>query len=38
MGSFGIWHWIIVLVMLAIPISIGLIIWLIVRVSKGRKA
>jgi hypothetical protein len=34
MGSFSIWHWIIVLVILAIPVFIGLTIWLIVRASK----
>ena len=34
MGSFSIWHWIIVLFILAIPVGIGLIIWLIVRASK----
>lgn len=31
MGSFGIWHWIILLIILFIPVGIGLIIWLIVR-------
>ncbi|RPD83470.1 SHOCT domain-containing protein [Luteimonas sp. 100069] len=31
MGSFSLWHGIIVLIMLAIPVGIGLVIWLIVR-------
>lgn len=34
MGSFSIWHWIIVLIVLSIPIGIGLVIWLIVRATK----
>ena len=38
MGSFSIWHWIIVLFILAIPVAIGLIIWLIARVSKKPSA
>ena len=34
MGSFSIWHWIIVLIVLAIPFAIGLVIWLIVRAAE----
>jgi cytoskeletal protein RodZ len=31
MGSFSIWHWIIVLVFLSLPLVIGLVVWLIIR-------
>jgi hypothetical protein len=34
MGNFSLWHWIIVLFILAIPIVIGLIIWLVVRAAR----
>ncbi|OOX16360.1 hypothetical protein Xazr_14410 [Xanthomonas campestris pv. azadirachtae] len=34
MGSFSIWHWIIVLIVLSIPVGIGLVIWLIVRAAR----
>lgn len=34
MGSFSIWHWVIVLVVLCIPLGIGLVIWLIVRAAR----
>ena len=35
MGSFSLWHWIIVLFILGIPAAIiGLIVWLLVRASK----
>ena len=34
MGSFSIWHWIILLGMLAIPVCIGLVIWLVVRATR----
>ena len=33
MGSFSIWHLIIVLIVLSIPVGIGLVIWLIVRAA-----
>lgn len=33
MGSFGIWHWIVVLIILSIPVGIGFIIWLVVRAA-----
>ena len=33
MGSFSIWHWIIGLIILSIPVGIGLIIWLVVRAA-----
>jgi len=33
MGSFSIWHWIIMLMVLAIPAVIGLIIWLVIRAT-----
>ena len=38
MGSFSLWHWIIVLFILAIPIVIGLIIWLVVRAARRTAA
>lgn len=34
MGSFSIWHWIIVLIIFSIPVGIGLVIWLIVRAAR----
>lgn len=34
MGGLSIWHWIIVFFILAIPVAIGLIIWLIFRAPK----
>ena len=35
MGSFSLWHWIIVLFIVCIPVAIiGLIVWLVVRTSK----
>lgn len=35
MGSFGLWHWIIVLMVLGIPVAIaGLVAWLVARASK----
>lgn len=38
MGSFSLWHWVIVLFVLGIPAAIiGLLIWLIVRVSRRSK-
>lgn len=38
MGGFSIWHWIILLLALAIPATlVGLVIWLAVRAS-GRSA
>lgn len=36
MGSFSIWHWIIVLIIPGFFVLIGLIIWLIVRASRDR--
>lgn len=38
MGSFSIWHWLILLVLLATPVAIGLLVWLIVRISNKRAA
>jgi hypothetical protein len=38
MGSFSIWHWIIVLIILSIPVGTGLVIWLIVRVARKTAA
>ena len=38
MGSFSLWHWIILFLMIVVPaLVVGLIVWLIVRLS-GRKA
>jgi hypothetical protein len=34
MGSFSIWHWIVVLLFFVIPACIGLVIWLIARAVK----
>ncbi|WP_084590702.1 SHOCT domain-containing protein [Arenimonas metalli] len=34
MGSFSIWHWIILLVILSIPVFIGLVIWLVIRATR----
>ena len=39
MGSFSLWHWIIVSLMIVVPaLVVGLIIWLIVRLSKRKAA
>ena len=36
MGSFSLWHWLIVLVMVGVPaLIVAGIIWLIVRASRG---
>ena len=38
MGGFSLWHWIILFLMIAVPaLVVGLIVWLIVRLSR-RKA
>lgn len=34
MGGFSIWHWIIVLIVISIPVGIGLVIWLVVRAAR----
>lgn len=34
MGGFSIWHWIILFGTLAVPVFIGLMIWLIVRATR----
>lgn len=35
MGHFSVWHWVIVLFLAGIPVAvIGLIVWLVVRVSQ----
>lgn len=35
MGSFSVWHWIIVLFLAGIPVAVvGLIVWLVVRASR----
>lgn len=33
MGSFSIWHWIIVFILLAVPVVVGVVVWLIVRTA-----
>ncbi|GAB3064397.1 hypothetical protein [Stenotrophomonas tumulicola] len=38
MGGFSIWHGLVLLVLLAIPVGIGLLVWLIVRLSQKRSA
>ena len=34
MGSFSLWHWIIVLVIFSVPVGIGMAIWLFVRAAR----
>ena len=35
MGSFALWHWLIALIVIGIPaLIIGLLIWLVVRVTR----
>ncbi|SEM23068.1 Short C-terminal domain-containing protein [Pseudoxanthomonas sp. GM95] len=34
MGGLSIWHWIVVLIVLGIPVAIGLIVWLVIRATK----
>lgn len=36
MGSFSIWHILILLILLAIPVGIALVVWFIVRISNKR--
>lgn len=38
MSGFGIFHWLILLGTLAIPVFIGLVIWLIVRATRNPAA
>ena len=39
MGSFSLWHWIILFLMIVVPVLVvGLIVWLIVRLSKRKGA
>jgi len=33
LGSFSIWHWLIVLIIFVIPVCIGLFVWLIIRAT-----
>lgn len=38
MGSFSVWHWLILLCVLGIPaVIVGLIIWFVSRASKRRQ-
>jgi Flp pilus assembly protein TadB len=36
MGSFSIWHWLILLVLFCIPAGIAMLVWLIVRYAQKR--
>jgi len=36
MGSFSIWHWLILLVFLASPLFLGLLVWWLVRIVQKR--
>ena len=39
MGSFSLWHWVVVLVALGVPATIiGLVFWFIARVSRRANA
>ncbi|MET0548658.1 MAG: hypothetical protein ABW002_05215 [Xanthomonas sp.] len=38
MGGFSIWHWLVLLVMLAVPLLIGVVVWLAVRSQRRRPA
>lgn len=38
MGGFSIWHWLILLVVLAIPLLIGGVVWLAIRAQRRRPA
>ncbi len=36
MGSFSVWHILILSILLAIPVGIALLVWFIVRISHNR--
>ena len=36
MGGFSIWHWLILLVVLASPLVLGLLVWWLVRIVQKR--
>lgn len=38
MGSLSIWHAAVLLVLLAVPVGIGLLVWLLVRASRRKAA
>ncbi|WP_295953274.1 SHOCT domain-containing protein [uncultured Xanthomonas sp.] len=38
MGGFSIWHWFILLVLLALPLLIGMVVWLAIRAQRRRPA
>ncbi|MEL4892952.1 hypothetical protein PQU63_19825 [Xanthomonas protegens] len=38
MGGFSIWHWLILLVVLAFPLLIGMVVWLAIRAQRRRPA
>ncbi|AJC47884.1 SHOCT domain-containing protein [Xanthomonas sacchari] len=38
MGGFSIWHWLILLVLLALPLLVGMVVWLAIRAQRRRPA
>ncbi|MDQ1093740.1 cytoskeletal protein RodZ [Xanthomonas sacchari] len=36
MGGFSIWHWLVLLVVLAFPLLIGVVVWLAIRAQWRR--
>ncbi|KMM75519.1 hypothetical protein ACP93_11365 [Xanthomonas sp. NCPPB 1128] len=38
MGGFSIWHWLVLLVVLAFPLLIGVVVWLAIRAQRRRPA
>ncbi|MBB5940754.1 MULTISPECIES: SHOCT domain-containing protein [Xanthomonas] len=38
MGGFSIWHWLVLLVMLGVPLLIGVVVWLAIRAQRRRPA
>lgn len=38
MGGFSIWHWLVLMVMLGIPLLIGVVVWMAIRAQRRRPA
>ncbi|WP_420007355.1 SHOCT domain-containing protein [Xanthomonas sacchari] len=38
MGGFSIWHWLVLMVMLGIPLLIGVVVWMTIRAQRRRPA
>ncbi|MCI2260354.1 MULTISPECIES: SHOCT domain-containing protein [Xanthomonas] len=38
MGGFSIWHWLVLLVVLAFPLLIAVVVWLAIRAQRRRPA